>query len=180
MILVACIGNIFLGDDGFGVEVARQLSARAVPPGVVVKDFGIRGFDLAFELLDHAGLTILVDACPRGGSPGTVYVIEPEVEDSARPPGLPDVGFPDIGLPETHSMNPMRVLEMVRRMGGSPKQILIVGCEPADFGPENEGRMGLSEPVQAAVGEAIAVIERLIQEHTERRQDVHGVEHTFI
>jgi hypothetical protein len=61
-----------------------------------------------------------------------------------------------------------------------PKQILIVGCEPTDFGPENEGRMGLSEPVQAAVGEAIAVIERLIQEHTERRQDVHGVEHTFI
>jgi hydrogenase maturation protease len=107
-----------LGDDGFGVEVARQLSARAVPRGVVVKDFGIRGFDLAFELLDHAGLTILVDACPRGGLPGTVYVIEPDQEDSARPPGLPDVGsqemaspetvLPEMALPETHSMNPLR------------------------------------------------------------------------
>jgi hydrogenase maturation protease len=180
MILVACIGNIFLGDDGFGVEVARQLSTRALPPEVVVKDFGIRGFDLAYGLLDHAGLTILVDACPRGGLPGTVYLIEPELGDFAQPPEWPGADAPEMGLPETHSMNPMQVLEMVRRMGGPPKQLLLVGCEPADFGPENEGRMGLSEPVEAAVGEAIAVIERVILEHTERRQDVHGIEHTFI
>jgi hydrogenase maturation protease len=180
MILVACVGNIFLGDDGFGVEVARQLSMRALPSEVVVKDFGIRGFDLAYALLDHDGLTILVDACPRGGLPGTVYVIEPDADDSAESPGLPEKTASELGLPETHSMDPMRVLEMVRRMGGSPKQILIVGCEPADFGPENEGRMGLSEPVEAAVGEAVAVIERVVLEHIERRQDVHGIEHTFI
>ena len=78
MILVACIGNIFLGDDGFGVEVARALASRSLPQDVVVKDFGIRGFDLVYALLDHPGLTILVDACPRGGSAGTVYVVEPE------------------------------------------------------------------------------------------------------
>ena len=82
MILVACIGNIFLGDDGFGVEVARQLALRSLPPDVVVKDFGIRGFDLTYALLDHNELTILVDACPRGGSPGTVYVVEPEMTAS--------------------------------------------------------------------------------------------------
>jgi hydrogenase maturation protease len=157
MILIACIGNIFLGDDGFGVEVARQLAARALPPDVVVKDFGIRGFDLAYALLDHAGLTILVDACPRGSLPGTVYLVELEAAGSSEA----------IPLPEAHSMNPMRVLDIVRSMGGGPpKRILLVGCEPADFGPENEGRIGLSEPVQAAVGEAIAMVERLIQEHT--------------
>jgi len=174
VILVACIGNIFLGDDGFGVEVARAFAARPLPPGVVVKDFGIRGFDLVYALLDDPGLIILVDACPRGGSPGTVYVVEPEMTAFTE----------QIALPESHSMNPMRVLEMVKAMGGEPKEILLVGCEPADFGAENEGRMGLSEPVQAAVNEAVAVIERLIQEHTEGRQHVHGTEqgteHTFI
>ena len=171
MILVACIGNIFLGDDGFGVEVARALATRPLPPDVVVKDFGIRGFDLVYALLDHPGLIILVDACPRGSEPGTVYVVEPEMTASAE----------QVALPESHSMNPMRVLDMVKAMGGEPKKILLVGCEPADFGPENEGRMGLSEPVQAAVSGAVAVIERLIEEHTEGRQHVHGTErHTFI
>jgi hydrogenase maturation protease len=170
VILVACLGNIFLGDDGFGVEVARELAKRPLPPDVVVKDFGIRGLDLAYALLDHSGLTILVDACPRGGSPGTAYLIEPEMTDSAEP----------IGLPETHSMNPMRVLEMVKSMGGAPRHVLLVGCEPLDFGPENEGRMGLSDPVNAAVSEAVAIIERLIEQHTEGRQHVLGIEHTFI
>jgi hydrogenase maturation protease len=171
MILIACVGNIFLGDDGFGVEVARELLKRPLPPDVVVKDFGIRGFDLAYALLDHSGLTILVDACPRGGLPGSVYLIEPELPESGEA----------VALPETHSMNPMRVLEMVKSMGGAPKRLLLVGCEPADFGPENEGRMGLSDPVQAAVSEAVAMIERLIQEHTEGRQpNVHGSEHIFI
>jgi hydrogenase maturation protease len=170
MILVACIGNIFLGDDGFGVEVARELAGKALPPDVIVKDFGIRGFDLGYALLDHSGLTILVDACPRGGTPGTVYLVEPEMTGSAGP----------VALPESHSMNPMRVLELVKSMGGAPKRVLLVGCEPLDFGPENEGRMGLSEPVQAAVSEAVALIERLIQEHSEGRQNVHGIEHTFI
>src|ERR1700683_2362831 len=170
MILIACIGNIFLGDDGFGAEVARQLSLRTLPADVVVKDFGIRGFDLVYALLDHEGLAILVDACPRGGAPGTGYLVEPDTMDCGDA----------IGLPETHSMVPMQVLQMVRSMGGPAKRILVVGCEPLDFGPENEGRMGLSEPVKAAVSEAIAMIERVILEHTKRRQDVHGVEHTYL
>jgi hydrogenase maturation protease len=170
MILVACIGNIFLGDDGFGVEVARQLAMRPLPADVVVKDFGIRGFDLVYALLDHPGPAILVDACPRGGVPGSVYLIEPEMVDSVEA----------MGLPESHSMNPMRALQVVRSMGGAPKRILLVGCEPVDFGPENEGRMGLSGPVQAAVGEAVAMIEQVIQEHSERGQNGHGIEHTFI
>ena len=151
-ILIACIGNIFLGDDGFGVEVARQLAARPLPPGVAVKDFGIRGFDLTYALLDPRELTILVDACPRGDAPGTVYLVEPEVASDSTPAAL-----------DAHTMNPMSVLGTVHSMGGPGSRILLVGCEPAGFGPE-EGQLGLSAPVEAAVPEAIALIEKLIQE----------------
>ena len=78
-VLVAGIGNVFLGDDGFGVEVVQRLARRPFRPGVTVRDFGIRGFDLAFNLVDGADLTILVDATARGGTPGTLYTIEPEL-----------------------------------------------------------------------------------------------------
>ena len=150
-ILVACIGNIFLGDDGFGTEVARRLAARTLPPEVSVRDFGIRGLDLTYALLDPYELTILVDACPRGGEPGSVYLIEPDPPvGSAEPPQL-----------EAHAMNPMNVLRTVQAMGGAPGRILLVGCEPADLGPE-EGQLGLSEPVEAAVDEAVVLIEGLV------------------
>jgi hydrogenase maturation protease len=155
-VLIACIGNIFLGDDGFGTEVARELAERSLPPGVVVKDFGIRGFDLTYALLDPYRLMILVDACQRDGRPGTLYLLEPDPiggdATSDAPPRL-----------YTHAMNPMAVLRVVHSLGGSPARILIVGCEPADTGTdEGDGKLGLSEPVQAAVGEAIALIERTI------------------
>ncbi|MGA7234724.1 MAG: hydrogenase maturation protease [Bryobacteraceae bacterium] len=150
-ILVACIGNIFLGDDGFGTEVARRLAARTLPPEVSVKDFGIRGLDLTYALLDPYELTILVDACPRGGEPGSVYLIEPDpLTGNDEPPRL-----------EAHAMNPMNVLRAVKAMGGASGRILIVGCEPADLGPE-EGQLGLSEAVQAAVDEAVILIETLV------------------
>ena len=82
-VLIACVGNIFLGDDGFGVEVARSLSMRQLPEGVSVKDYGIRGFDLAYALLDRWDLVIIVDALPRGEAAGTLYVIEPELHGPA-------------------------------------------------------------------------------------------------
>jgi hydrogenase maturation protease len=155
-VLIACIGNIFLGDDGFGTEVARRLAGRSLPPGVIVKDFGIRGLDLTYALLDPYDLVILVDACPRGGEPGTVYVVEPgQIEPDTR-----------VQL-DAHAMNPMQVLRAVQSMGGVPGRILIVGCEPADIGSDEEGRMGLSDPVQAAIDEAIAVIYRLVSETLE-------------
>jgi len=153
-ILIACVGNIFLGDDGFGTEVARELARRPLPPGVILKDFGIRGLDLTYALLDPYELVILVDACPRGGKPGTVYLIEPESIDS--------VGSP--ALVEAHAMNPLSVLRAVKSMGGAPGRVLIVGCEPADLGSD-DGRLGLSEPVKAAVDEAIAMIESLVSKN---------------
>ncbi len=148
-ILVACIGNIFQGDDGFGTEVARRLAMRSLPPAFILKDFGIRGIDLTYALLDPYELVILVDACQRGGEPGTVYLIEAEA-------GAPD-GAP--AQMETHAMNPMHVLRTVQAMGGTPGRILIVGCEQAELGSDEEGKLGLSDPVQAAVAEAIAMVE---------------------
>jgi hydrogenase maturation protease len=151
-ILIACVGNIFLGDDGFGTEVARRLAQKSLPPEVLLKDFGIRGLDLTYALLDPHELVILVDACSRGGEPGTVYLIEPDPAESSNGPAYLD----------THGMNPMKVLRMVQSMGGAQGRILIVGCEPADLGSDEEGKLGLSDPVQAAIDEAIVLIETLV------------------
>ena len=156
-ILVAGIGNIFLGDDGFGVEVARRLATRELPTGVRVADFGIRGFDLAYALQDGYETTILVDAYPHGQQPGTVSLIEPD---------LTTLGEQDPAVVETHGMNPLNVLRMATAMNGSLRKILLVGCEPASLGGD-EGAMGLSDPVAAAVDEAvnmvIAVAEKALQ-----------------
>jgi len=153
-ILIACIGNIFLGDDGFGTEVARRLAVRPLPPGVVLKDFGIRGLDLTYALLDPHELVILVDACPRGGEPGTIYLLEPDpIESNA------------LATFEAHAMNPMNVLRMVQSMGGTPGRVLIVGCEPADLGSDEDGKLGLSNEVRGAIDEAIVMIEMLISKN---------------
>jgi hydrogenase maturation protease len=154
-ILIACVGNIFLGDDAFGVEVARRLAGRALPERVRVRDFGIRGLDLAYELLDGAyAAAILVDAVPRGGTPGTLYTIKPDLEDES----LDDR---QAALVETHGMDPMKVLRLVKVMGGDLARVTLVGCEPLAWGPE-EGAMGLSSPVEAAVDEAVCLIESLV------------------
>jgi len=152
-ILIAGIGNIFLGDDAFGVEVVKQLSTRVCPDGVRVVDFGIRGFDLAYALMDGPDFTILVDACPRGGAPGTVYVIEPDLANLDNQQATPAEG---------HSMNPVSVLRLATSMGGQLKRVLLVGCEPEFLGGD-EGHMGLSPSVEAAVAEAAATVESLVQ-----------------
>jgi hydrogenase maturation protease len=146
-VLVAGIGNIFLGDDGFGVAVANRLAAEGLPAEVAVRDFGIRGLHLAYEMLDGGyDTTVLVDAVPRGGAPGTVYLLEPEIGEAAD------------GTPDGHAMDPGTVLGMLRRLGGVPRRVLIVGCEPESV----EERMGLSAPVEAAVGEAVRCVCEII------------------
>jgi len=154
-VLIAGIGNIFLGDDGFGVEVVRRLAQHKLPPSVRVTDFGIRGFDLAYALQDGYKTTILVDAFPHGQEPGTISVMDPD---------LPAFGSEEMQQPgvETHGMNPMNVLRMAESMGAPLKGILLIGCEPATFGPD-EGQMGLSKPVEKAVDEAVAVLESLVE-----------------
>jgi hydrogenase maturation protease len=153
-VLVAGVGNIFLGDDAFGVEVARVLATRSLPETVSVKDFGIRGFDLAYALLDPWEMVILVDALPRGCAPGTLYTLEPDLSNMGDP------ASPEMAM-NPHGMDPVRVLNLAASMGTIAARVLIVGCEPNDFGDELEGRMGLSPIVQAAVYEACNMVEEL-------------------
>lgn len=152
-ILVAGIGNIFHGDDAFGVEVVKRLANRELPKGVRVADFGIRGLDLAYALQDGYETAILVDACPRSEPPGTVFVIEPDLN-------APDLN--ERGMIEAHSMNPVNVIRTAKAMNAPLKRVLLVACEPETLGGE-EGHMGLSSPVEAAVDEAIRLIEELVR-----------------
>jgi hydrogenase maturation protease len=154
-ILVAGIGNIFLGDDGFGVEVAQRLSQRTFPEGVRVVDFGIRGLDLAYALTDGPRATILIDACPRGDAPGTLYLLEPDL-DALNSPNTSQVAV------DAHGMNPMNVLCMAKSMGAPLQRMLLLGCEPATLGPP-EGQMGLSDLVENAVERAVTLTESLVR-----------------
>jgi hydrogenase maturation protease len=155
-ILIACIGNIFLGDDAFGVEVARRLLERDLPEDVRVVDFGIRGLDLAYALLDGYEAVLMVDAVLRGGRPGTLYLIEP---DSCQ-----QLESGDTNLVEGHSLSPEKVLRLVAAMGGWAGRLFLVGCEPARAGDVSESWDGfaLSDPVRTAVDQAVGLIEALI------------------
>ncbi len=152
-ILVAGIGNIFFGDDAFGCEVACELMRLPLPPWVRVDDFGIRSYDLAYALMEGCD-AILVDATPRGDLPGTLYLIELDLENlSSLGPAISDA----------HSMTPVSVLEMVKSMGGTTGRLYLIGCEPAQLESE-DGHMGLSEDVQAAVPRAVKRIVALIDQ----------------
>src|SRR6476660_1580179 len=161
-ILVAGIGNIFLGDDAFGVEVVRRLSGRSLPDGVRVIDFGIRSYDLVYAFLDGYDVTILVDATQRGGEPGTLYTIEPDLEALDEQP--------DQQI-DAHGMNPLAVLPLVKKMGGEFRRVILIGCEPGWLGDEDEGGMGLSQPVEGAIEEAVNMVEALILRFAEGRND---------
>jgi hydrogenase maturation protease len=150
-VLVAGIGNVFLGDDGFGVEVVARLARRPLPEGVEVADFGIRGFDLAYALMESYDVAVLVDALSQNGRPGELFVLEPDFDQ-----------VDDHGVADGHSMDPVAVLRLVKQFGGRPPRLFVVGCEPASLG-DDEGYIGLSEPVQEALDGAVALVEELVQ-----------------
>ena len=146
-VLVAGIGNVFLGDDGFGVEVVRRVDSRELPAGVRVTDYGIRGVHLVYELLDGGTDTlIMVDAVPMEGPPGSLAVLEVGERDLEE--------GEDGSAVDAHGMHPLAVLRMLDRLGGEVGRVLVVGCRPASVA---EG-MGLSEPVAAAVDEAVRLV----------------------
>jgi hydrogenase maturation protease len=151
-VLVAGIGNIFLSDDGFGVEVANRLAGESLPPGVSVADFGIRGVHLAYELLEGYDGLVLIDAMPMGEAPGTLAVIEPEA-DGGRPSGDEQAGVVD-----AHNMSPDVVLATLAHLGGKVERIYVVGCQPATL---SEG-IGLSPSVAAAVDGAAELCRQLV------------------
>jgi hydrogenase maturation protease len=158
-ILIAGIGNIFLGDDAFGVETVRELAKREWPAEVRVVDFGIRAYDLAYAIADGYDAVILVDAAPRGQAPGTVYLIEPELNGCERS---------DL-LVNGHSLNPVTVLQMAAALDVKIGRLYVVGCEPAML-ESDEGEIGLSAPVAAAVPHAVGMIQTLVGELLRERE----------
>ena len=156
-LLIAGVGNIFLGDDGFGVEVASRLTAAELPGWVDVVDYGIRGMHLAYDLANGYDAMILIDATARGGDPGTIYVIEPDLT-AVPAEGTADPEAAGNPLFNAHGMQPDVVFGMLGMLDAGAREVLVVGCEPAslDYG------IGLSEPVTAAVDEAVRVVLDLV------------------
>ena len=149
--LVAGVGNILLGDDGFGCEVVRRLRESDVPEGVRVVDYGIRGMHLAYDLLDEWDLLILVDALPDRGAPGRLEVIEIRPEHL----GVDDAGT---GGLNAHDMSPVAVLSSLGALGGRPPPTVLVGAQVADTGD----RIGLGAQVAAAVPAGVDAIQALL------------------
>jgi hydrogenase maturation protease len=145
-VLIAGVGNIFCGDDGFGSEVVRRLAEEPLPPGVEVVDYGIRGVHLVFDLLEGCPALVLVDAAPRGGRPGSVYVLEVGPDDLGE------------GSLDAHSMDPAAVLASLSSLGGTWPRTFVVGCEPAELGE----RIGLSPAATAAVDVAVSAVRELV------------------
>jgi len=146
-ILVAGVGNVFLRDDAFGVEAARLLAERPHPPGVQIRDYGIRGVHLVYELLDGYDLFVLVDAAPRGEAPGTVTVLEVDPAGADAQPVI-----------DAHSLTPDAIFGLLSSLGGHPGRSLVVACEPAETG----AGMGLSDPVRAALPHAVRAVEEIL------------------
>ena len=156
-ILIAGIGNIFKGDDGFGVEVAAHLARRNQPIGVHVVDFGIRGIDLTYVLMDGYSVAVMIDTMQRGEPPGTVSVIEAEPEPMEYIDDIDGLAF------SPHDLDPAKVLRLAGMLGGACPRLLVVACEPLTFGDE-DGAMGLSPPVAAAIEPAVMAVETLIRQ----------------
>jgi hydrogenase maturation protease len=154
-LLVAGVGNIFLADDAFGPEVIRALDARPLPAEVRVRDFGIRGLDLAYELLDGYDTAVLVDAAPRGHRPGTVSLIEAD---------LPDGTAAGTGPPEAHGMDPAKVLALAAHLADGPlPRVLVLACEPQERPSGDEDiAPGLSAPVREAVERAVEALHAMV------------------
>lgn len=161
-VLVAGVGNLFLGDDGFGPEVARRLADDGVPDGVRVADYGVGGIHMAYDLLAGYETLVLVDVVQRGEEPGTVSMLEVEPDDgTGAPDGAPaGVGGDATPRVDAHAMDPATVLATVRQLGGRVPRTVVVACEPADLG---EG-IGLSQPVDAAVEPTMSAVRDLLAE----------------
>lgn len=157
-VLVAGIGNIFLGDDGFGVEVVRRLAGYTLPDGVQVKDYGIRGMDLAYALLEDYDALVLVDIAPRGEIPGTLSLVEPRLDEG------------NVMTVDTHGMDPVKVLTFAQALGARPVRTYLVACEPAvvlSGEGDEDVLVELSAPVRAAVDPAVGLVRSLITEISE-------------
>lgn len=153
-VLVACVGNIFCSDDGFGSHVAAALADAPLPEEARLIDFGIRSVHLAYELMDGYDVLVLVDTVSQQeGPPGSLYVIEPELTASGPAPVL-----------DPHDLAPAKVLDLVSSLGDLVSRVLVVGCQPASL---NDG-IGLTPPVAAAVAPAAELVRDVVSRELQR------------
>ena len=153
-VMIAGVGNMFMKDDGFGVEVVKKMRDKVFPEGVELKDFGTGGLKLAYDLMNGYDGLILLDASPRGGKPGTLYVIEAKESDVS--------GDLENGGPiDPHGGDPITVLRFVKSVGSWPGKVMIVACEPEQTG---DFEIGLSEPVQASLDQAVILVEEILHD----------------
>jgi hydrogenase maturation protease len=153
-ILVAGVGNAWLQDDAFGGECARRLEAQGVPSGVTVMDFGTGGLDLAYEIMRGYDALVLLDASRQGGEPGTLYVLEPSMEELSGPIEDGDVINP-------HGMDPQTVLRFVGAIGGFSGRVVVIGCEPGEV---DDVGLGLTPAIETAVERALQLVGETIDE----------------
>ena len=144
--LIAGFGNVLRGDDGFGVEVVRRLARAPLGDDVRLLDVGTGGIRLAQALLTPCDRLIVIDAMTRGGAPGSVYVLEVE---SVEPVAEVDL----------HLAVPARALAVAKALGVLPRQVFLVGCEPAEV---DEPSTELSPAVRRAVDAAVGRIAQLL------------------
>jgi len=172
-LLIAGVGNIFLGDDGFGVEVARRLAEAGLPDWVHAVDYGIRGMHLAYDLANGYDALILVDATSRGGAPGTIYVIEPDLTAVMAHTATGEAAADQASYPlfNAHGMQPDVVFSMLGLLDAGAREVLVVGCEPASV----EYGIGLSAPVADAVDEAVRVVLDLVADAAASGEEHHLV-----
>jgi hydrogenase maturation protease len=154
MILVAAVGNLWLGDDGFAGEVAKRLRERELSDDVAVADFGTGGLDLAYEVMRGYDALVLVDVSRHGGEPGTLYVMEVD-------PATIATGIEDGAQIDPHGMDPETVLRFVKATGGWPGQVVVIACEPEQV---EEVGIGLTPSVAAAVDDAVALVVQTVEE----------------
>jgi hydrogenase maturation protease len=152
-VLIAGLGNVFAGDDGFGSAVVHALDDAPLPPGTEVSDIGIRGVHLAYQLLDRYDLAVLVDTVRRGGEPGTLYVIEHDQDPDATEPAA------TAPLLDAHDLDPDGVLALVPLLGGTLPRVIVVGCEPASL----DSRIALSNPVASSVEPAASLVTSIVE-----------------
>ncbi|GAC1565475.1 MAG: hypothetical protein NVS3B14_03310 [Ktedonobacteraceae bacterium] len=154
-VLVAGVGNVLHGDDGYGVAVAQRLAQRSdLPPAVKVVEVGIGGISLVQELFDGYDVLMIVDAVDRDGTPGAIFLLEPQVPDLAQWPHEQRQDF----LVNMHMTTPSRALILARALGVLPPSVYMLGCQPTTC---DELVIGLSPPVERAVELSV---ERLIGE----------------
>ena len=166
-ILVAGVGNLLRGDDAFGVRVVQRLEQMRLPDGVRVAEVGISGVALVQELMGRYDACIVVDAADRGGAPGTLYLLEPEIEN----PHGADAEELHRELVDMHYAEPSRALRLAAALGVRPKHLYVLACQPADV---DEMAENLSPPVERAVGEAVHMIQGLIQRLNEEPAERRG------